>query len=296
VFISQQTGGAVYALRLGSDQMYLLEIDDRMSAGEANIASSELDRAGNLRISFHRGAFASEHALMRAVAGAALVVQDIQSDVIESFQRTNEQAETMTMPALKTSATIETWLESTDDNHGFVDLVCAALRDRNPTYSGQVLIVPSLQNVPEMERNRYLAVDDIQWSQNERLRLLTRMAESGCKVDSIDLDQAFRHVRLIRLGSGETLIEADEPACMVYVPLGEGLRIIPLGGYDSFSVQAWMPLGCTGVVRGALRNARVIAEQAISALMIPKDVYLRHWHTTYTAAELRLRLGQVPTL
>jgi len=296
VFISQQTGGAVYALRLGSDQMYLLEIDDRMSAGEANIASSELDRAGNLRISFHRGAFASEPALMRAVAGAALVVQDIQSDVIESFQRTNEQAETMTMPALKTSATIETWLESTDDNHGFVDLVCAALRDRNPTYSGQVLIVPSLQNVPELERNRYLAVDDIQWCQNERRTLLTRMAESGCKVDSIDLDEAFRHVRLIRLSSGETLIEADEPAGMVYVPLGEGLRIIPLGGYDSFSVQAWMPLGCTGVVRGALRNARVIAEQAISALMIPKDVYLRHWHTTYTAAELRLRLGQVPAL
>jgi hypothetical protein len=57
VFISQQTGGAVYALRLGSDQMYLFEIYDRMSAGEANIASSELDRAGNLRISFHRGAF-----------------------------------------------------------------------------------------------------------------------------------------------------------------------------------------------------------------------------------------------
>jgi hypothetical protein len=293
VFISQQTGGAVYALRLGSDQMYLFEIFDRMSAGEANIASSELDRAGNLRISFHRGAFASEAALMQAVAGTALVVQDIQTDVIESFQRTNEQAEEMTMPVLKTSAAIQTWLESTDDSHSFVDMVCAALRDLNPTYSGQVLIVPSLQNVPEIERNRYIAVTDIQWSQNERRTLLTRMAESGCKIDSIDLDEAFRHVRLIRLGSGEALIEADEPASMVYVPLGDGLRIIPLGGYDSFSVQAWMPLGSTGVIRGALRNARVIAEQAVSALMIPKDVYLRHWHATYTAAELRQRLGQV---
>jgi hypothetical protein len=271
--------------------MYLFEIDDRMSAGEANIASSELDRGGNLRISFHRGAFASEAALMRAVAGAALVVQDIQSDVIESFLRTNEQAEEMTMPALKTSAAIETWLESTDDSHSFVDLVCTALRDLNPTFSGQVLIVPSLQNIPEMERNRYLAVDDIQWSQNERRMLLTRMAESGCMVDSIDLDEAFRHVRLITLRSGETLIEAGEPASMVYVPLGDGLKIIPLGGYESFSVQAWMPLGCTGVIRGALRNARVIAEQAISTLIIPKDVYLRHWYTTYTAAELRLRLG-----
>jgi hypothetical protein len=293
VFISQQTGGAVYALRLGSDQMYLFEINDKMSAGEANIASTELDRAGNLRISFHRGAFASEAALAQAVAGAAVAVQDIQADVIESFHRTIEQADGTTAPAQKTSAMIETWLESTDDSHNFVDRVCAALRVLNPTYAGQILIVPSLQNIAEIERDRYLAVPDIQWSQNERRMLLTRMAESGCKIESIDLDEAFRHVRLMTLRSGETLIEADQPAGMVYVPLGDGLRIIPLGGYDSFSVQAWMPLGSTGVIRGALRNARVIAEQPVSALMIPKDVYLRHWHATYTAAELRQRLERV---
>ena len=292
VFISQQTGGAVYALRLGSDQMYLFELNDWISSGEANIASTELDQAGNLRISFHRGAFASEAALREAIAATAVVVQDIQADVIESFQRTTEQAGEMARPALKTSSAIETWLESTDDSPSFVDMVCAALRELNPTSAAQLRIVPSLQNVPETERNRYLAVTDIQWSQNERRTLLTRMAEAGWKVAAIDLDEAFRHVRLITLDSGETLIEADQPAGMVYVPLGAGLRIIPLGGYDSFSVAAWMPLGSTGVIRGALRNARVIAEQAVSALMIPKDVYLRHWHTTYTAAELRQRLGR----
>jgi hypothetical protein len=198
----------------------------------------------------------------------------------------------MARPALKTSSGIETWLESTDDSPSFVDMVCAALRELNPTSAAQVRIVPSLQNVPETERNRYLAVTDIQWSLDERRTLLTRMAEAGWKVAAIDLGEAFRHVRLITLDSGETLIEADQPAGMVYVPLGAGLRIIPLGGYDSFSVAAWMPLGSTGVIRGALRNARVIAEQAVSALMIPKDVYLRHWHATYTAAELRQRLGR----
>jgi hypothetical protein len=295
VFISQQTGGAVYALRLGNDQMYLLEIHDRMSAGEANIASTELDQAGNLRISFHRGAFASEAARAQAVAGAAVAVQDIQADVIESFHRTTKQTWEMPVSALKTSATIETCLESTDDSHSFVDMVCAALRDLNPTYSGQVLIVPSLQNIPDLERNRYLAVSDIQWSRDDRRALLKRMAESGCKIDLIDLDDAFRHVRQISLMRDEILIDADQPAGMVYVPLGDGLRIIPLGGYDSFSVQAWMPLGSTGVIRGALRNAKVIAEQPVSALMIPKDVYLRHWHATYTAAELRQRLRHVPS-
>lgn len=292
VFISQQTGGAVYALRLGSEQMYLFEIHDRMSAGEANIASTELDRAGNLRISFHRGAFASEEAQMHAVAGTAFAVQDIQADVIESFQRASHLAEQTSAPALKASAAIETWLESTDDNHSFVDLVCAALRERNPASSAKVLTVPSLQSLPDLERNRYLAATDIQWSEAERRALLARMAASGYKIDAIDIDQAFRHVRQVTLQSGETLIEADEPAGTVYVPLGDGLKILPLGGYDSFSVQAWMPLGSTGVIRGALRNAKVVAEQVVGALMIPKDVYLRHWYATYTIEELRQRLGR----
>lgn len=288
IFISQQTGGAVYAMRLGNDQMYLFEIHDRMSAGEANTASSELDREGNLRISFHRGAFVSEVARTKAVAGAALVVQDIQADVIESFRRPAEDMEASS--ALKPSKAIEIWLESTDDSPNFVDLVAATFREENPTNPARLVIAPSLQNVPEMERNRYLAVGDIQWSEDERRALLHRMAASGCKTDSIDSDKAFVHVRLVTLRSGETLIEANEPAGMVYVPLGAGLNVIPLGGYDSFSVQAWMPLGSTGVIRGALRNARVVAEQDVSTLMIPKDVYLRHWHATYTAAELRQRL------
>ena len=293
VFISQQTGEAVYALRLGNDQMYLLEINERISAGEANIASTELDRAGNLRISFHRGAYASETALLQAVASTAFVVQDIQADVIESFHRVSEQGPNMTMPALKTSAAIETWLESTDDSPGFVDKVIAALRDFTPTDRPRVQVVPSLQDLQEVERNRYLAVTDIEWSQNECQTLLSRMAEAGWKTDEIDQDEAFRHVRRITLRSGETVFEADQPAGMVYVPLGAGLRIIPLGGYDAFSVAAWMPLGSTGVIRGALRNATVIAEQSVNALMIPKDVYLRHWHATYTIAELRQRLGQM---
>lgn len=295
VFISQQTGGAVYAFRLRNDQMYLFEVFDPISAGEANIASSELDRAGNLRISFHRGGFASEAARMHAIAGTALVVQDIQADVIESFRRTNERASAMTMPALKTSASIETWLESTDDSHDFADMVWAKLRDLAPAYSAHLQVVPSLQNLPDLERHRYTIASTIEWSQAERRGLLARMAEAGCKIDSIDIDLAFRHVRLIELESGETLIEANQPASMIYVPLGQGLKIIPLGGYDSFSVQAWMPLGSTGVIRGALRNAKVIVEQAVCALMIPKDVYLRHWYATYTAAELRQRLQKVCT-
>lgn len=58
-----------------------------MSAGEAIIASSELDPAGDLRISFTLGAFSEPGATSWAVHSAAVVVHDIQRDVSESFQR-----------------------------------------------------------------------------------------------------------------------------------------------------------------------------------------------------------------
>lgn len=283
VFISQQTAGAVFALRLGGDQLYLLETDDRKSAGEANIASTELDRAGNLRVAFHRGAFAAEEALAQAVACATIIVEDIRADVIESFERPD-------VAGLKPAAAIETWLESSDDNPGFAHMVCAALRRAGPAASAPIAVVPSLQQVPELERARYLAAAEVGWDDATRGAFLERMARSGYKAAPIDRREAFRHVRLARLQAGEVLIRADDPASMVYVPLGDGLRVLPLGGYGSFSVQAWMPLGNTGVIRGAARNGTVIAEHEVEALIIPKDVYLRHWHHTHSAEELRARL------
>jgi hypothetical protein len=61
--------------------------------------------------------------------------------------------------------------------------------------------------------------------------------------------------------------------------------------YAAFSVRAWMLLGSTGVIRGSERNARVVATRALSLLVIPKDVYLQHWHHPYSAEELRQRLA-----
>lgn len=289
VFISQQTGGAVYALRLSNDQLYLLETDDHLSAGEANIASSELDSSGNLRISFHRGSFSMQDALVQAVIATVKTVQDIRIDVIESFRRPAEGSAAL---GLKSADAIETWLESTDDNPDFVDRVCAELRRLSPDSGATIETVPSLKNTPDLERNRYLAAADIDWEQGRRHELLQRMALSGYKTQSINPVEAFRYVRQAHLCAGETLIEAGAPASTVYIPLGDGLRVVPLGGYASFSVRAWMPLGNTGVIRGALRNATVIADQDVSVLMIPRDVYLRHWHHTYTAEEMRQRMGE----
>ena len=52
-----------------------------------------------------------------------------------------------------------------------------------------------------------------------------------------------------------------------------------------------MLLGISGVIRGAPRNATVKASQAVELLMIPRETYLKYWHRTYTAAELRERLS-----
>jgi CRP-like cAMP-binding protein len=92
-------------------------------------------------------------------------------------------------------------------------------------------------------------------------------------------------VREIKVQAGEILIEAGPPAGFVYVPLGEGLRIEPLGGCEAFANEAWVPVGVTGVIREAIRNANVVAERDLSLLAIPKDVFLKHWHHTYTQQE-----------
>jgi hypothetical protein len=105
-----------------------------------------------------------------------------------------------------------------------------------------------------------------------------------------DSAEEFEHVRFVEL-RGEKLIEAGSPSAFVYIPLGDGLKIIPLGGYQSFSVTAWLPLGTTGVIRGDVRNADIIAEQGMSLLMIPKEIYLKYWYVPYSPLELKNTLA-----
>jgi hypothetical protein len=61
----------------------------------------------------------------------------------------------------------------------------------------------------------------------------------------------------------------------------------PLGGYAPFAVRAWMPLGITGVIRGAVRNAQVVATSTVEVLIIPAQVYWQHWHNPYSTEELQ---------
>jgi hypothetical protein len=277
VFVDQRSANAIYALRFDDEHLYLLEIPDAISAGEANIASSEVDKDGNLRVSFFRGSFSDHETVLYAARSAAYVVNDIQADTIESFQRPESDVD----DDLRRSSDIEILIEAIDDNPAFADLVCLALLRLNPAAAAQTRVVPSLQANSAIERAHYLKGADLDWDRDRRVALLKKLEAFGHRTGDVDPIKGFIDVRRIRLGAGETLIEAGAPAGFVYIPEGDGLRIVPLGGYDDFYIRPWIPVGVTGVIRGSVRNADVVADQDLTLLTIPRDVYLKYWHHTY---------------
>jgi CRP-like cAMP-binding protein len=280
IFVDRHTANAVYALHLREQQMFLLELPDAVAAGEANLASCEIDPSGNLRVSFERGAFCDLETTLRAAHNAALVIGDIHGDTIESFRRPP------TPGILKAAQDMEILLEGVDDNLEFAGLVRGELRSISPEAAARTRCVPSMQSASPIELARYLQAEALDWDLESGRQALRRIARSGHRTGEVGLVDGFRDVRLVHVASGEVLIEAGEPSGFVYIPLSAGLRVIPLGGYATLAVRPWVPLGVTGVIRGATRNSTVTAEQDLSLLMIPKEVYLRAWHRTYDADEL----------
>jgi CRP-like cAMP-binding protein len=286
VFVDRETANAIYALRMAEGQMFLLKVSNPLAAGEANLASSQLDPSGNLRVSFHRGAFPNPETTRRAAHNIALIIDDIQGDTIESFQRPTA----LDIP--KAAQDMEILLEGVDDNLEFADLVWRELERMNPGAAARTRCVSSMQYASDVELARYLQAEALDWDLDTRCQALRRIARSGHRAGDVNPVDGFRDVRLARLKNDEVLIEGGMPSGFVYIPLGEGLRVIPLGGYATAVVRPWMPLGTTGVIRGATRNSTVTAEQDVALLMIPKEVYLQAWHRTYGVDELMQVLAQ----
>ena len=285
VFVDRTTGSNVYALRLEENQLYLLAAPNIIGAGEANIASSELEPSGDLRISFHRGSFSAPGATENAAHTAAFVLYDIQRDIIRSFIRTAND------PALRPASELLILLEETDDNPSFAQQVQTELRLLDPEVANRVRLKPSLMNADPLERDRYLAAEPLNWGLQTRRELLARVGQSGFPVERIDIQQAFKDVRLAKLDVGEVLLEAGAPSSFVYLPLGPGLKIIPLGGYRSLSAQPWIMQGIIGVIRGAERSATIVIERRLQVLIIPKTTYLTYWYQTLSIAEFQTAIA-----
>jgi hypothetical protein len=277
IFVDERTANAVYALRPDQNHLYLLEVADPISAGESNLSSCQLDAGANLRISFHHGQFKDQETVDRAAHGAARVVSGIQGDAIESFTRSDLDDH----PGLTPAADLRILIEAPDDNPAFAGFVREQLRMLNPAAAERVRVVASLAAASPLERSRYLDAFEIDWDPARRRELLDRVALSGHRTERIDPVVAFREVRRIELKAGDVLLEAGTSSGFVYIPLCEGLRGRPLGGYESFAIPAWVPVGATGVIRGAIRNADVAAEAPVGLLAIPRSVFLDHWHFTH---------------
>jgi hypothetical protein len=294
IFIDQTSADVLFALRRGAEQLLLTALSVPIAAGESNVASSTLDHDGNLRIAFHRGAFTRPEVVQRAASYTAYAVHDIQADVIDSFQSLAARSLGEAQTARPTDR-LQIVLEEVDDNPAFASMVRQQLYALNPQLRGRVHVVPCNRPgqpaaEPTFEDARYAAAASLSWSRAEQRAAAARLARGGHSMAAVELERAFDQVRLILLRAGETLIEAGTTAHYVYVPLGEGLMGMPLGGYQPFVSPAWLPVGNTGVIRGAQRNATIYATCDLTLLIIPQAVYLNAWHRPYQRAELVARL------
>ena len=171
-------------------------------------------RKGNLRLSFHRGAFDNQEAQNRSAYSTAYVISDFLRDTVDSFWRATP------IPSLKTSKEILILLERTDDDPRFAELVQEQLCQLNPKVRDQIRIVPSLRNVSDLERDRYLAAKELDWDAGQRQALLDKLNQAGQKLTSFDPVEGFEHVRFAELKADEKLIEAGCAVRLCLYPAG----------------------------------------------------------------------------
>lgn len=134
IFVDFQTANCIHAFEdCGSEKMFLLETSDPIAAGEANLASSEVTQNGDLRISFQCGSFAQPQAVQHAIRSAAIIINDIQADVISSFIRPDSDCATVT----KTAQQSQILIEVTDDNAAFAAAVAQEIERQNPQLRGR---------------------------------------------------------------------------------------------------------------------------------------------------------------
>jgi len=292
IFVDQHSANAIYALRgEGNQELYLLETTKALNAGEANLSSSEFDQEGNLRIALHRGLFRSAEITQRAAYNAAVVIDDIQADTIQSFDR-GVAAETA-VPWFGEQRcrfeNIHIVIEGTQDNPAFAKMVIEALVDLNPAIEQRIRRSVSLQGADLQEVERYLDGVDLGEAYPDstaQRALVDKIRSAGVFSEDPDWDAALTDVKVIDIQQGTVLMRAGSPAGFVYLPIQPGLVVHPLGGYHQEPASAWVPVGNTGVIRGADRNAEVVAARPLRLLVIPRERYLDYWHRPFNASNL----------
>jgi hypothetical protein len=295
VCMDARTAHAVCTLRSATGhEAYVITYDDPRGAGEANIRVASVTTRGDLRIAFHRGAFAGEEATRRAVDAVSGVVVDIQADVIPSF--TGFGLDAGLVPATRSNAGLRIELERPDDRPSFADDVARRVVELDPSLAPRLVAVADVEGAAAAERARFYRARPVAPDGAEANELLCNIADHGVDTSGLDRVEAFAEVMVATIAAGEVVVAPGSPPSFVYVPTGHGLLVRPDGGYAPAPLAPWVPFGTTGVIRRAERNSEVVAARAVDVVMIPGEVYQRAWLRPLSAADLVSRFGRpVPT-
>lgn len=288
VFFNSRTGRAVCTLRSADGHSaYVLTYDDHRGAGEANIKVARVTPRGDLRIAFHRGSFADSSAARRAAESIADAVLDIWADVIPAFRAVTARG---LVPPARAAEQMLLQLERPADDPAFADLVRDVVCAEAPELSGRVHVVHDLEGATRVESARYELAEPVEPWGSSADEVVARLAEHGSDTSGMDREHAFTEVRLATVRAGEVLVEQGSFPAFVYVPLTPGLVVRPLGGYATAELHPWVPLGATGAIRRASRNADILAEREVDVLMVPSELYVTSWLRPLEPHQLRERL------
>jgi hypothetical protein len=289
VFFDARTGRAVCTLRPADGRSaYLVTYEDHRGAGEANINMAMVTRRGDLRIAFHRGSFLGEDAANHAATSVADAILDIWADVGPSFEHVRHRG---LPPPTRTAAEMMVHLQRPNDGPGFADLVAELLRVRNPEQAHAVMVVHDIESADPLERHRYEHARSIDASGSLADSILEHVGEHGSETSHVERSAAFEEMRHARVAAGEVLVAGGSFPAFVYIPLGTGLTVHPMGGYPSAQLHPWVPVGVTGAVRKAPRNGEIVADREVEVLMIPSEEFVAAWLRPLDSNQLREALG-----
>lgn len=284
VCTDREHGCAVFAMRTADDRISVLVRDDNpLSGAEANLRVLDLTPSGSLRVALHRARFTPGETTQRVARRLAGVIIDIELDALGSFRR----------PPVSSSAELLIELVRPHDEPSFAELLRDHLVARQPSLSGRVVIVDEPSRPPSPEFIDWsVRGKPLELGEAAAARLLKQLNAHGFNTGSMDRRTAFGGVRLTSVTAGEQVLASHTEASVVLIPLGVGLVVFPTGGYPSRVHHPWLPIGVTGVVRGAERNAAVFAERDLELIAIPAEVFLSEWFRPYEVGEMRVAASQ----
>ncbi len=288
IFFDARTGQAMCTLRPADGRAaYVITYDDHRGAGEANIALASLTPRGDLQIAFHRGSFLGDAGMRRAAESVANAIDDIWSDVMPSFRAVTSCG---LPPPSRTADDLFVRLEAPADHPPFAALVAEVLGTRYPELANRVQVVEDVEGAAPAELRRYELGEPVDPQGALVDEVLERLAEHGSDTSLLDRRVAFAEVCRVTVPAGAVLVERGSPPGFVYLPLGHGLTVHPVGGYAPSPLHPWVPVGTTGAIRRAERNADIVAEHVVDVLVVPGPVYVRSWLHPLRPEDLALRL------